>query len=163
MNWADPKDVARVQVVLEQYKEYVADLGNIGQRYDGAHKLYFSLLGATVAVLGLTETGKVLQPLGKQALWIVCAFGIGLCILWLAVAQYYSILFGTKFRVIREIEAELPVQPFTLESTYLSTPIPAGEREWRRRMRALIRIERLIPLIFICLLIALSVAVSGRP
>jgi hypothetical protein len=150
----DNKDT---QAALEQYKAYIVDLGNFGTRYSRAHSLYFSLLGATIAVLGLTDSGKLLGgPLRGHVVWIVAAFGIGLCLLWLATANYYSAAFAAKFKVLRELEKSLPVQPYTMETRLLGLRVdqeepPAGKR------RALISIEQLIPVVFILLIVALAV------
>lgn len=149
------------QAVLEQYKAYIGDLGNFGARYSRAHSLYFSLLGATIAVLGLTDSGRLLGgPLRGHVVWIVAAFGVGLCLLWLATADYFRAAFAAKFKVLRELEKSLPVQPYTLETRFLGLPVgeedpPAGKR------RVLISIEQLIPVVFILLIVALAV-LAGR-
>jgi len=121
MDWTNEAEVKRTQVSLEQYKVCITDLGSIGSRYEAAHKLYFSLLGATVAVLTLTA----------------------------------------KFRVIRELETELPAAPYTRQTEYLSSSEPASA-EPRMRVRALITLERLIPIVFIFLLIGLAVFGGAR-
>lgn len=162
MNWSRPKDVARIQITLEVYKAYVADLSKIGERYEGTQKLYFSLLAATVGVLGLTDAGKVLQPLGVQAIWIVAIFGMGICILWLSSAQYYSTLFAAKFHVVRELERHLPVQPYTAQTVFLSEPTSPVENELRKRVRALIRVERFIPVVFILTFLAAAIVTTAR-
>jgi hypothetical protein len=176
----DNKDT---QVVLEQYKAYIADLGNFGTRYSRAHSLYFSLLGATVAVLGLTDSGRLLGgPLSGHVVWIVAAFGVGLCVLWLSTANYYRASFGAKFRVLRELESKLPVKPYTQETRYLglSVDVPAeaddadktlvtGPRGWIERQikgprpRILTSIERLIPVVFILLILALAYLAEKQP
>lgn len=149
----DNKDT---QAALEQYKAYIVDLGNFGTRYSRAHALYFSLLGATLAVLGLTDNGKLLGgPLRGHVVWIVAAFGIGLCLLWLATANYFRAAFAAKFKVLRELEKSLPVQPYTMETRFLGLPVEAEAPEGKRRV--LISIEQLIPVVFILLIVALAV------
>lgn len=169
-------DPTETQVVLEQYKAYIGDLGHFGARYTAAHALYFSLLGATVAVLGLTESGKLLgAPLSGHVVWIVAAFGVGLCVLWLSAANYYRASFGAKFRVLRELEEKLPVKPYTLETKYLRIAVEPfeesepGEKDrkgipaWIERQikgprpRILTTVDRLIPVVFILLILALAV------
>jgi hypothetical protein len=161
MDWTNEAEVKRTQVILEQYKICITDLGSIGTRYEAAHKLYFSLLGATVAVLTLTEQGKVLPSLEREVLWITVAFGVALCLLWLSATNYYSALFRAKFRVIRELETDLPVAPYTKQTEYLSGSEPAST-EPGMRVRALIKFERLIPIVFIFLLIGLAVFGGAR-
>jgi len=121
VNWNSDTDARKTQVILEQYKAYIGDLGNIGTRYSAVHTLYFTLLGAIVAVLGLAESGKALGPLRPHAVWIVALFGVGLCILWIATVRYYRALFAAKFEVLRELEADLPVKPYTVETGLLGS------------------------------------------
>lgn len=177
MDWKSDADVKRTQVVLEQYKAYIGDLGNIGTRYAAVHALYFSLLGAIIAVLGLTESGKALGPLRPHVVWIVAFFGVGLCLLWIATVRYYRALFAAKFQVLRELEAELPVKPYISETRLLGIEIasqPAAPRSKIlafvgrflaavSRPRILTVIERLIPFAFIGLIVALAAYADKQP
>ena len=162
------------QVILEQYKAYIGDLGQFGARYAALHTLYFSLLGATIAVLGLTGTGKLLGPLNEYVIWIVAVFGICLCVLWVISTNYYRTAFSVKFEVLRELEEKLPVKPYTQETIYLGIhpkkraiedpdkTAVAGLKGWidwikGHRPHILTTIERLIPVVFIGLIVALAV------
>ena len=53
MDTTSEGDAKRTEMVLEQYKAYIGDVGSIGARYSGVHKLYFTLLGATSETLKL--------------------------------------------------------------------------------------------------------------
>jgi hypothetical protein len=178
VDWKSDADVKRTQVVLEQYKAYIGDLGNIGTRYAAVHALYFTLLGAIVAVLGLTESGKALGPLRPHAVWIVALFGVGLCLLWIATVRYYRALFAAKFQVLRELEAELPVKPYISETRLLGLKSGAAEPAApRSKLRAVLErfiaavcqpriltvIERLIPFAFIGLIVALAWYADKQP
>lgn len=162
------------EVILEQYKAYIGDLGQFGARYAALHTLYFSLLGATIAVLGLTGSGKLLGPLNEVVIWIVAVFGICLCALWVVSTNYYRTAFSVKFQVLRELEEKLPVKPYTQETIYLGIrpkkrgvedpgkTVVAGPRGWIERIKGhgphiLTTIERLIPVVFIGLIVALAV------
>jgi hypothetical protein len=162
VDWNSDADVKKAQVVLEQYKAYIGDLGNIGTRYAAVHALYFTLLGAIVAVLGLTESGKALGPLRAHAVWIVAAFGVGLCLLWIATVSYYRALFAAKFQVLRELEAELPVTPYISETRLLGLKTDASQPA-APRSRILTVIERFIPFAFIGLIVALAVYADKQP
>jgi hypothetical protein len=166
------------EIILEQYKAYIADLGNFGARYASLHTLYFSLLGATIAVLGLTENGKLLGgPLSGPAVWIVALFGIGLCALWFFTANYYRAAFGAKFKVLRDLEEKLPGKPYTLETGYLgihvapadpSKTVVAKPRSWFERImghrpKILTAIEQLIPIAFLLLILALAFLAEKQP
>lgn len=164
------------EVVLEQYKAYIGDLGNFGARYAALHRLYLSLLGATIAVLGLTGNGKLLGPLNGVVIWIVALFGIGLCALWFFTANYYRAAFGAKFAVLRELEASLAVDPYAREAQFLGIhvenpkkPDPAAKpRTWIERImghrpKILTAIEQLIPVAFLILILALAFLAEKQP
>jgi hypothetical protein len=176
------RTVNDTEVILEQYKAYIGDLGNFGARYAALHTLYFSLLGATIAVLGLTENGKLLGgPLSGHVVWIVAAFGVGLCLLWLISARYYRAAFAAKFQVLRELEARLPAKPYTSETAHLRIAVkaPAGGADpdgtiaappagWIERIRGhgpkiLTAIEQFIPVVFILLILALALLAEKQP
>ena len=50
--------------IVEQYKIYVADLGNIGTRYTTSNGFYVSIISAFLILLALTDSGKNLEQLG---------------------------------------------------------------------------------------------------
>ena len=166
----------RDAIILEQYKAYISDLGNFGARYAALHTLYFSLLGATIAVLGLTGTGKLLGPLNGVVIWIVALFGLCLCGLWFFTANYYRAAFGAKFKVLRELEATLGVDPYTREAQFLGIHVenpkkpdpvvkPRGwfEEIMGHRPKVLTAIEQLIPVAFLILIVALAVVAEMQP
>lgn len=165
INWNSEAETREAMAVLDQYKAYVTDLGSIGTRYAAVHTLYFTLLGATVAVLGLTESGKLLGgPMRIHVVWIVAAFGVGLCLLWISTVNYYRKLFSAKFKVLRELETRLPARPYFEEAKYLGLPVDseAAEKQATQEVAAafspsmLIAIERGIPYVFVVLLLALA-------
>src|SRR5258706_12632240 len=93
---------SRDQMIIEQYKAFIGDVGNIGQRYATSNGFYATLVAGLVALLGLTEPGKAL---GKFA-WVVqlsiCFFALVLCWIWWETVHYFRQLFRAKFTVLRD-------------------------------------------------------------
>jgi hypothetical protein len=90
--------------IVEQYKIYVADLGNIGTRYTTSNGFYVSIISAFLILLALTDSGKNLEQLGVFGRIIILIFAGVLCYLWRNTIKFYHNLFRVKFDVIREIE-----------------------------------------------------------
>src|SRR5262249_34926165 len=90
--------------IVEQYKSYVADLGNIGTRYTTSNGFYVSIISAFLVLLALTDSGKNLEQLGVFARVVILIFACILCYLWLNTIKFYHNLFRIKFDVLREIE-----------------------------------------------------------
>ena len=81
-------------------------------------------------------------------LWAIPAAGAIVCLAWATLLTSYRKLNRAKFAVLMEIEADLPVAPFTRER----------EAYRRDRRRSLSDIERLIPGCFALLYVVMLVA-----
>jgi hypothetical protein len=92
---------------LEQYKAYLADLGNVGSRYATTNGFYMSVISALLGVLALTDSPKLFGQLQKPTLLVVCMFCVALCMLWAQTIWFYRLLFSAKFRVLRNLETHL--------------------------------------------------------
>jgi len=90
--------------IVEQYKLYVADLGNIGTRYTTSNGFYVSIISAFLVLLALTDSGKNLEQLGIFGRCLILIFVFILCILWRNTINFYHHLFRIKFDVLREME-----------------------------------------------------------
>jgi hypothetical protein len=139
---------------IEQYKAYLADLGNIGTRYATVQGFYVSVITALLGLLALTETStKLLGKLPTSTLVVVSIFSIVLCFVWSLTIIFYRRLFRAKFTVIRKLEEYLPVNCFELEYTELKVP----EAKEDKRLPHLLRVERYVPLVLILFFVALAV------
>jgi hypothetical protein len=121
--------------LLEQYKAYLADLGNIGTRYTTANGFYVSIISALLAILALAKKGEALARIDVLLYLVVPIFACLLCMIWRDSMKSYSNLFKRKFEVLRKMEERLPFQPFKLEE------------ELARSGPRLIKNEERIPLI----------------
>ena len=92
--------------LLEQYKLYVEMADRISERRMQTNKFYISLLSGLLALLSiLVSVGKLNQTL---IFVIVSLLGIALCILWHINIRSYRQLNSGKFKVIHEMEQDLP-------------------------------------------------------
>lgn len=160
-----PKPGATMENCMDQYKAYLADLGNIGTRYATVQGFYVSVISALLGILALTESSnassKLLSKLPIPTLLVVCLFSIVLCCLWRATVRFYQKLFGAKIAVLREMENFLPFKCFTRERQELmSRRTPSDNAKAKTdhaRLPQLLRIEHNIPLVLIVFFIALFV------
>lgn len=109
-----PQDKAH-DVCLEQYKAYLADLGNIGTRYATLQGFYVSVIAALLSLLALSDTGKIFGKIETKELFVVCLFSIALCIVWALTIQFYGRLFKAKFTVLKALECHLAYRCFDEE------------------------------------------------
>jgi hypothetical protein len=112
-----PSGNPSIQLLLDQYKAYLGDLGNIGTRYTTANGFYVSVVSALLAILALGKRGEALAKIDVLLYIVIPIFACLLCMIWRESMKSYSSLFQRKFEVLREMERRLPFQPFTREET----------------------------------------------
>ncbi len=117
-------------VLLEQYKSYVADVGNIGTRYATANGFYLSVIAALLAILTFAKDGNGLNNTNNFLLIAIPVFAILLCYIWRRTIQYYGQLFSAKFTVLREMEAGLVFKTYANELTHLRSARLLPNESW---------------------------------
>ncbi len=138
--------------LLEQYKLYVEMMDKVTERRGQTNTFYISLLSALLALLSLLVNKDNSLFSGDQniLLLILAILGISLCYVWHTNINSYKQLNSLKFKVINEIESQLP--------------FPCYYREWEilredknNQYKRLSRIEKFVPLIivipYLCLFI----------
>jgi hypothetical protein len=94
-----------IATLLEQYKAYIADLGNIGTRYTTAQSFYLSVVSALTGVVAFfAKDAGALQ----KYIWVVALMMIFIaliCYVWLRTLDFYEKLFQAKFAVLKSMEA----------------------------------------------------------
>lgn len=110
-----PPGGPQIQLLLDQYKAYLADLGNIGTRYTTANGFYVSIVSALLAILALAKKGEALGKADFLLYIAVPIFACLVCLIWWKSMKSYSGLFKRKFNVLREMESGLPFRPFVRE------------------------------------------------
>ena len=68
-----PLDGPQLQLLLEQYKAYLTDLGNVGTRYATANGFYVSIVSALLAILALAKKGEALARIDVLLYIVVSA------------------------------------------------------------------------------------------
>lgn len=108
-----------LDVCLEQYKAYLADLGNVGTRYATLQGFYVSVIAALLTLLALADTNKLFFKIETNELIVVCVFSIVLCIIWSLTIHFYGRLFRAKFTILKALECHLAYPCFDAEYNLL--------------------------------------------
>jgi hypothetical protein len=95
------------QLILEQYKSLVGDVGNIGVRYATANGFYLSVLTALMGVLAYVGAGKPLEDVNYPVVVLVAIFARVICGIWRETIEFYDRLFRAKFDILKKLEVEL--------------------------------------------------------
>lgn len=126
--------------ILAQWQTCVDMANATSQRRDAMNNLFATLNIALIAATSIIWDLKSI---------IMAAGGVILCIVWLRFVKYFRQLNEAKFAVINALEKKLPEQPFADEWKIL-------KRNKRRTEGT--KLERVLPIAFIALYIAVVVA-----
>lgn len=149
-------------VVLDLYKLAVEQVDHISARRASANSYFLTIHTGLAAVVGVLAavTGSNDQDLPRfddVALFATAGIGILLSATWWLLLRSYRDLNSAKFKVITEIEASLPVKMFEREWEILKADevLPW----WRGRYAELGFVERVVPVLFLSVYLALGVRV----
>ena len=135
--------------LLEIYKLHAELADRVSQRREGANRLYVSLhVGLVVFVAALLRFGFGDAP-ERLVLGIIGGIGALLSVSWFVVIRSYRQLNTEKYRVLHELENQLPFQFFTLEWD----PQTKGQKS--NRYWKLTHVEVTLPAIFCGMFLAL--------
>ena len=81
----------------------------------------------------------------------IAIVGIIISFLWITTITSYKNLNSAKFKVINELEKQLPTQPFNYEWFLV------GEGQDKKKYKKLTQIEKNVPIIFIIIYLAILV------
>ncbi len=121
---------------LEMYKLYVEGAEKISDRRHLANSFFLTINTALIGIVGYVG-----GSIGKWN-WVVSVAGIALCWVWCRLIRSYKDLNSGKFKVVHEIEKELPLAPYDAEWEAL------GRGTDSKLYLQFTRIEKLVPLIF---------------
>lgn len=126
--------------LLEQYKLYIEMMDRVTARRGQANQFYLSLLSALLGVLTLFADSQKNLAYSKTLFLLLSLLGLILCISWWITIHSYKQLNYLKFKVIYEMEEELP--------------FPCYQREWEIEKsdqtvnyQRLSKVEKLIPIL----------------
>ena len=94
---------------LEIYKLYVQMADNISVRRQSANSFFLAVNTAIIGVVGYVGGTS-----GKWN-WIISLAGMVLCYAWYRLIRSYKDINSGKFKVVHEIEKELPLSPYEAE------------------------------------------------
>ena len=125
---------------LALFELYLATAEKVSDRRAQANSWMLSVNSAIVGLYGYLQADKIAVGTAAKAVWLwaIPAAGVIVCLAWAALLVSYRKLNRAKFEVLMQLEADLPVPPFT------------REREIYRsdKRRSLSQIEILIPACF---------------
>ena len=137
--------------LFEIYKLHAELADRISQRREGANRLYVSLqVGLVVFLAALLRFGSGDTP-EALVIGIVGGFGALLSASWFVVIRSYQQLNMEKFRVLHDLEKQLPYQFFILEWD------PHAEGKKSNRYWKLTHVEVTLPIIFSGMFLAIIV------
>lgn len=121
---------------LEIYKLYVEKADAISARRQTANSFFLTLNTTILGISGYLITSDT----GAKLLLGVA--GVLLCIFWFRLIRSYKQLNSAKFKVIHEMEKELPFSPYDAEWILIDS------RQGRKSYLPFTTIEMAVPLVF---------------
>lgn len=137
-----------IDAFLEQYKLYLGQIDKLGDRRQSSNSFFLTLntgLCAAFAFLCAEGTPPMLRPLHL----VIPVAGILISFFWHRLVSSYRQLSTGKFVVIHQMEAYLPMAPFTAEWRVL------GSGKDKSKYMPLTRVEVWVPRLFIIMYAAL--------
>lgn len=127
------------KILFEQYKLYVEMTDRNSQRRSITNKFYITVLTGLLAFISWNTSCSQLCDIFEHLLLLISLLGLFLCIIWFININSYKQLNKGKFKVILEMENQLP--------------FPCYSREWdilecgknHRNYLPYTKIEKLIP------------------
>lgn len=124
--------------LLEQYKLLVTMADNVSARRAQTNSFYITVLSALLAILSLARENIVSEAQNIIFL-VVSVLGMVLCIVWKININSYGQLNTGKFKVIHEMEAQLPFACYDREWEFL------GAGQDSKKYLQLTKVEQYIP------------------
>ena len=131
--------------LLEQYKLYIEMMDRTTTRRNQINSFYTSLLSGLLAIIAIATNKDIsqFQNIKFQAIAFlaVSILGIVLCIIWYINIQSYKQLNSSKFKVISELEKQLPLACYNKEWEFLK-----NDNRYKRYLTQT-SVERIVPFI----------------
>ena len=127
----------------------------VSARRTNANNFFLGMHAALATVVGLLASSTKVPSAGatglapdRMPILLVAGAGVLLCAAWWLGLRSYRDLNRAKFRVINEMEAQLPAKPFSAEWKFLKDD---QVKSWRSRYAEQGTVERFVPFVFACL------------
>jgi hypothetical protein len=136
--------------LLSLHLYYAEQTEKLIERRAANSRYFLTINTGFVAILGLALKH---DPAGGT-FWLVALplAGIVACVLWAQLTRSYRILIGARFKVIGEMEARLPVAPYTEEWRRIK------ESPDHRVYTSISRLEGVVPSVFAVIYAVLLIA-----
>jgi len=129
--------------LLEQYKKYLDMTDKISDRRSTSNTFFLTMNTGLISAFGIVNlTGQKLSPF---LLMTGCAAAIVLCYSWSRLVRSYRDLNSAKFKVVHEMENNLPMRPFDAEWEAVGRGLNAN------LYQPFTHIEKNVPWIFIAI------------
>ncbi len=136
-------------IIIELYKLHAELADRVSQRRERANQLYVSLLSALLVLAGLVTRFGVGGDAGTVVLLLLILVGCIVAISWGVVIRSYRQLNSGKFKMLHELEEQLPYRPFVREWQLL------GEGRDLKLYSKLTTVETFLPVSFSVLFLGL--------
>ena len=138
--------------LLEQYKLFVETSQHVSDKRQNANNYLLTLNSSLVTLFVV-----FLSTFGQHR-WnvVVPATGIIVCFIWWSIVESYKHLNAAKFRVIHELERQLPVALFRHEWWVCGRLRKKEDDAGEDKYIPLTQLERWIPFVFMLLYIVLA-------
>lgn len=130
----------KTEHIFEQYKMYVESAEKVSDRRSNLNTFYLSLITTNGAVVGYLKTNT-----SENSIYLLIGLSISailICVYWVNLLENYRKLNSVKFKVIHEIEKELPLNLYEYEWGKL------GKGNDPNLYKKLSNVEKIIPTIF---------------
>ena len=101
----------RMDMILEQYKLYLEMADRISSRRQSANSFFLSINTALVALTSYLTMGSA----GSNRYFLIAIAGMVLSYMWYRLVRSYKDLNTAKFKILHEMEAQLPLSPYDAE------------------------------------------------
>ena len=130
-------------IFVEQYKAYLAFLVDLGSRRQRSNEFFMTVSTALIATIGLSwgsGNSKVFL------IYIACLVGILLSYIWARSLKSYRVIYYHKYRILKEMEKDLPACPITTELEAADRIV--GQKDGWKNFKTSSYFETKIPHIF---------------
>ena len=101
--------------IVELYKLHAELADRVSQRREGANRLYVSLLSGLAVLAGSLARFGTGGDAEDAAMMLLAVMGVVLSLSWWVVIRSYRQLNSGKFKMLQELEEQLPYRPFSRE------------------------------------------------
>lgn len=135
--------------MIQQYKLYVESAHKISDSRININKFYQAILTSVIALVGLVKLNEV--KFNEHLIYIICISSVVLCAFWIISLENYRRLNSAKFKVIHEIEKNLPLNLFAYEWSMLEY----GNNG--KKYKKISNLEKNLPYLFILVFIVIVI------